>query len=121
MCTNCRADMDGPNCSISTVAPSVRKGQPPDRVAARALVLAMDPGLDEETRAGNLFRVAGGNRALLAMALARLERRRGDRPSAYAALACRTTRVALDRVGTNRAQPFGIARAPQLESVFAES
>lgn len=70
-----------------------------DRLLARAVVLAMDPGLVIEARADTLLRIANGRRSALEQALRRLEWGRLERPSRHAAAASDAIRLALGRLG----------------------
>lgn len=69
-----------------------------DRVAARAVTQALLPGWDVDEAGASLERLAGGNRLVIEVALARVVRTLADRPSAAAERAAEALRRALGAV-----------------------
>jgi hypothetical protein len=67
-------------------------------VAARAVTQALLPGWDVDDAAGSLERLAGGNRLVMEVALARVRRNLADRPSAAAERAAQALTRALGAV-----------------------
>jgi len=71
-----------------------------ERVAARALGMALEPAAPPNLVADTLIRVARGDRGAVERALWRVRARVADHPSAIAVQAADILRVALDRLPT---------------------
>ena len=69
-----------------------------DRLAARALALALDPATSTQRAADALTSLARGNPVALERALRRVRARGADRPSPLIAGAADALRLALDRL-----------------------
>lgn len=95
--------------SQDSVSQSRSAGEPTrrlvDRLSVRALRMALDPASSRAAAAHILGRMADGNRTAVAQALARLQRRHGDRPGPagrWAAAALRDALSALDQASVRR-------------------
>lgn len=85
---------------VTMLEPGRRQPALPDRVAARALALAIDPTTPTETAAEALIRLARGNPVALDRALRRIALWGAERPSHLTAAAADALGLALGRLAS---------------------